>query len=452
MKQWIVHRQRTPLKGLVRVPGDKSIGHRAVILSSIAAGTSTIRNLSDGADNRNTRAAFELMGVPMREESPGILLVDGVGLRGLKAPRGPIDCGNSGTTMRLLCGLLAGQRFGSVLTGDESLSRRPMGRVCVPLRNRGAKIDGIFDGTKNDEHAPITIRALPEHASLGELDYVSSVASAQVKTALILSGLYASETTTVGEPVVSRDHTERMLAAMGVPIQRLGPAVHLDLSSWNHTLTPLDFTVASDPSSAIFILAAGALVPGSRVGVRSVCMNPTRTGALDVLRDMGCSVLRSPKGDEGGEPIADLFVSEKSGVLRGGANLGGELAVRAIDEVPILAALAATVASVTSMRELKELRVKESDRIEAIAQMLRAFGRPVQTLPDGLQFEGGAIHTASIDSHGDHRIAMAATVLALASASTEPSTVRDVGCVSTSFPGFLQTMRDLGATIEEQEL
>lgn len=443
-------RQRTPLKGLVRVPGDKSIGHRAVILGSIANGKSVIRNLSDGADNRNTRVAFESMGVSMLEESPGNLLINGVGLHGLRAASHPLDCGNSGTTMRLLCGLLAGQRFASTLVGDESLSRRPMGRVCKPLRNRGAKIDGVFDGSKNDEHAPITIRALPEGAALAELEYNSAVASAQVKTALIFSGLYSTQSTTVSEPVISRDHTERMLASMGVPIQRLGSAIYLDPSEWNQSLTPLDLTVASDPSSAAFILAAGALVPESRVGVRAVCMNPTRTGAFDVFRDMGCSILRSPKGDQGGEPIADLFVSEKSGELRSGAKLGGELAVRALDEVPILAAMAATVRAVTTMRDLKELRVKESDRIEAIAAMLRAFGRPVQTLPDGLQFEGGPITHAVIDSLGDHRIAMSATILALASESDAPTVVRDVDCVSTSFPGFLQTMRDLGATIEEQ--
>ncbi len=451
MKHWTVWPQRSPLKGLVRVPGDKSIGHRALIFSAIAQGKSSIRNLSDGADNQSTRRAFEAMGVRIEPLPGGEICVHGVGLRGLRAPTDSLDCGNSGTTMRLLCGLLAGQHFDAQLVGDRSLSGRPMGRVCKPLRNRGAKIDGVFDSGKNDEHAPIEIRALPAGVWLGELEHASAVASAQVKTALILSGLYSSETTTLSEPVISRDHTERMLSSMGVPLQRLGATVHFDPTDWSGNLTPLDLTVAADPSSAAFVLAAGALVASSRVGVRAVCTNPTRTGVLDVLRDMGCGVLRSPKGDEGGEPVADLFVSEKSGRPRSRARVGGELAVRCLDEIPVLAAVAATVAGVSTFRDITELRVKESDRVEAIAQMLRAFGRPVRVLPDGLEVEGGRIGRGTVDSHGDHRIAMAATLLAFASEDETPSSVLDVECVNTSFPGFLQTMRELGATIDEHE-
>lgn len=459
MKRWIVRAQNAPLRGAVRTQGDKSIGHRALILGSIAEGISRVRGLSRGEDNLCTRRAFERMGVRIEDAEDGSVVIHGVGLDGLRAADGPIDCGNSGTTMRLLAGLLAGQPFASTLIGDESLSRRPMGRVCKPLRSRGAKIDGRFVAEKNDECAPIEIRAMPKDLGLSELDFSSPVASAQVKSALLFSGLYASGTTTITEPVLSRDHTERMLSAMGAPISTMGPAVQLDPTEWNHRLSPVDFTVPSDPSSAMFVLVAGALVHGSRVGARGVCINRTRTGALDVLRDMGCAVLWSPKGDEGGEPVADLFVSEKSGELRSGARVGGETAVRAIDEVPALVAAAASVAQTSEFRDLRELRVKESDRIEALAKVLRAFGREVQVLPDGLVFEGGTLRPTWVESQGDHRIAMAGALMALR-ATGEPAfgsvngatVIEDTECVATSFPGFVSVLRGLGADIIEEEL
>jgi 3-phosphoshikimate 1-carboxyvinyltransferase len=459
MKRWIVRAQNTPLKGAVRTQGDKSIGHRAVILGAIAEGASRVRGLSRGEDNACTRRAFERMGVRIEDSEDGAVVIHGVGLDGLRAADGPIDCGNSGTTMRLLAGLLAGQPFGSTLIGDGSLSRRPMGRVCKPLRSRGAKIDGQFVAEKNDECAPLVIRGMPKDLGLSELEYSSEVASAQVKSALLFSGLYASGATTISEPVLSRDHTERMLSAMGAPIRAMGPAVHLDPEGWDHRLSPLDFTVPADPSSAAFVLVAGALIEGSRVGARGVCINRTRTGALDVLRDMGCATLWSPKGDEGGEPVADLFVSEKSGRLRSGARVGGETAVRAIDEVPALVAAAASVAQVSEFRDLRELRVKESDRIEALAKLLRAFGREVDVLPDGLVFEGGPLRPTWVESHGDHRIAMAAALMALV-ARAEPAygsvqgatVIEDTECVATSFPGFVTVLRGLGADIVEEEL
>jgi 3-phosphoshikimate 1-carboxyvinyltransferase len=320
------------------------------------------------------------------------------------------------------------------------------------LRSRGAKIDGAFLAAKNDECAPIEIRPMPADLGLSELEYVSPVASAQVKSALLFSGLYAQGSTIVSEPVVSRDHTERMLAAMGVPLQTVGASVYLDPDAWNHRLAPLDLTVPGDPSSAMFLLVAGALVEGSRVGVRGVCVNRTRTGALDVLRDMGCAALWSPKGDEGGEPVADLFVTEKSGALRSGARVGGELAVRSIDEAPAIVAAAASVSMVSELRDLAELRVKESDRIEALAQVLRAFGRPVEVLPDGLRFEGGALRPARVQSLGDHRIAMASALMGLVAREGEGVTVvEDVGCVDTSFPGFAEVLRGLGADIVVEE-
>lgn len=459
MKRWIVRAQSAPLKGAVRTQGDKSIGHRALIFGALAEGVSRVRGLSRGEDNACTRRAFERMGVRMEDGDDGALVIHGVGLDGLRAPDGPIDCGNSGTTMRLLAGLLAGQPFDSQLVGDPSLSRRPMGRVCKPLRSRGAKIDGVFIAEKNDECAPLTIRAMAKDLGLSELEYDSGVASAQVKSALLLSGLYASGATTISEPVLSRDHTERMLSAMGAPLQAMGSSLHFDPHGWDHRLRPLDFTVPSDPSSATFVLVAGALVAGSRVGARGVCINRTRTGAFDVLRDMGCAVLWSPKGDEGGEPVADLFVSEKSGSLRMGARVGGELAVRSIDEVPALVAAAASVAQVSEFRDLRELRVKESDRIEAMARVLRAFGREVQVLDDGLIFEGGALRPTWVESQGDHRIAMSAALMALV-AHGEPAygavngatVIEDVECVATSFPGFVTVLRALGADIVEEDL
>lgn len=459
MKRWIVRAQRVPLRGAVRTPGDKSIGHRALMLSSIAEGVSRVRGLSRGEDNMRTRRALERMGVRMVDRDDGSVLIHGVGLDGLRAADGPIDCGNSGTTMRLLAGLLAGQPFASTLLGDASLSRRPMGRVCKPLRSRGAKIDGHFVAERNDEFAPIEIRPMRKDLGLSEIEFHSPVASAQVKSALLLSGLYASGSTTIIEPVLSRDHTERMLAAMGAPIATLGPVVQLDPHGWDYKLNPLDVTIPSDISSAMFVLVAGALVPGSRVGVRGVCINRTRTGALDVLRDMGCAALWLPKGDEGGEPVADLFVSERSGELRLGARVGGETAVRAIDEIPALVAASASVAHVSEFRDLKELRVKESDRIESLANMLRAFGREVQVLEDGLVFEGGTLRPTWVDSQGDHRIAMAAALMALR-ATGEPThgsvggatVIEDTECVATSFPGFVTVLRGLGADIIEEEL
>lgn len=450
MKRWRVRPASRPLRGVVRVPGDKSIGHRAVILASLARGTSTLAGLSDGADNRATRAAFEQMGIAMRVTAEGALAIDGRGLHGLTAPSGPIDCGNSGTTMRLLAGVLASQHFDSVLIGDPSLSSRPMARVARPLRNRGAKIDGVFDAARNDETAPLTIRALPPGIRLAELEHVLEIASAQVKSCLLFSGLDARGPTALVEPVVSRDHTERMLQAMGAPLQTMGPAVLLDPTAWDGVLTPIDITIPGDPSSAAFLLVAAHIVPGSRIIVRSACVNPTRTGAFDVLRDMGGGVSVQPIGDAAGEPVGDLHVGASGPFeLRSPARVGGELAVRAIDEVPALVAAAACAPRGTSeFHDLRELRVKESDRIDALVAMLHAFGLDAEAFADGLRIgsarkpRGGAV----VDSHGDHRIAMSAAVLALAAEGD--TVVRDVRCVETSFPGFVNVMRKLGAEIE----
>jgi 3-phosphoshikimate 1-carboxyvinyltransferase len=453
MKRWRVHPAKAPLRGAIRVPGDKSIGHRAIILASIAQGSSLLAGLSPGEDNRATRAALVAMGVAMRKDERGALRVEGVGLRGLRPAPGPIDCGNSGTTMRLLAGLLAAQHFDSVLVGDASLSRRPMARVTRPLRDRGARIDGVIDPARNDETAPLEIRALPRGGRLNELAYRLPVPSAQVKTALILSGLDAAGPTLLEEPVVTRDHTERMLAAMGLPIETVATAVGFDPSAWNGVLAPLEITIPGDLSSAAFPLVAAHLLPGSRLIVRGVGVNPTRTGVLDVLRDMGGGVIVEPRGDAGGEPVGDLHVGAyEPAELRSAARVGGELAVRAIDEIPALVAAAAGAARGTSeFRDLQELRVKETDRIAALVAMLRAFALDAEPLPDGLRVGSGRRPRggATIQSRGDHRIAMAGAVLALVAEGE--TVVEDVACVDTSFPSFVPVMRRLGAQIDEQE-
>ncbi len=449
MPDLLVHPADKPLVGSVPVPGDKSITHRAILLGGLARGATRIRGGAIGDDNRATLAALRAMGVGAREAA-GELVLEGVGLGGLRAPAGDLDCGNSGTTMRLLAGLLVAQRFPTRLVGDASLSRRPMQRIATPLRLRGGRIEGVFDPRRPGEiTAPLAIEGLPEPAVLSELEYELPVASAQVKSAILLSGLYAAGPTFVREPTVSRDHTERMLRALGVPIGSVGGMVALDGPAWSGELASFDMSVPGDLSAATFLLAAAALVPESRVDVRRVGLNPTRTGALEVLRDMGATVLVEPKGDELGEPIGDVRV----GASRlASARIGGETVTRAIDEVPVLCALAARARGESALFDAAELRVKESDRIATMAEVLRAFGVGVEERPDGLVIEGrpeGRLRAADVASRGDHRVAMSAAVLGLVADGT--TRVRDAGCIATSFPRFVGTLRALGATIEVLE-
>ena len=446
-RRWRVRPATKPLRGAFDLPGDKSIGHRALLFAALADGPSTLRNLSGGDDNLRTRAALESLGVRVVERD-GAVTVEGVGLGGLRAPGAPIDCGNSGTTMRLLAGVLAAQPFASRLVGDASLMRRPMGRVTRPLRNRGARIEGVIDPARRDELPPLDIAPLDGAKRLFELEYVLPVASAQVKSCLLLSGLWADGTTSLREPTLSRDHTERMLAAMGAPLQTLGPAVHLDPAGWDGVLAPLSFEVPGDPSSAAFFVVAAHIVPGSRIAARGVCTNPTRTGFLEVLRDQGGGAVVAPKGERGGEPVGNLHVGVgDTGTLRRGARVGGELAVRSIDEVPALVAAAAVSPGESRFEDLAELRVKESDRIAALVAMVRAFGLGADATDDGLRVLGGRPRGgAVVRSEGDHRIAMAAAVLALAAEGE--TVIDDVACVDTSFPGFAAILRGLGADIE----
>ncbi len=445
--RWRIKPAAKPLRGAFDLPGDKSIGHRALIFSALARGASSIRNLSGGDDNLRTRAALQALGVEMRDVD-GALRVEGVGLEGLRAPSGDIDCGNSGTSMRLLAGVLVAQDFASRMVGDASLSRRPMGRITRPLRGRGARIEGTIDPVRRDEVPPLEIAPLDRGRRLFELEYELPVASAQVKSCLLLSGLWADGATSLREPFVSRDHTERMLYAMGAPIETLGSAVRLDPSGWDGALAPIELDVPGDPSSAAFLVVAAHVVPGSRVTVRRACTNPTRTGFLEVLRDMGGGAVVDPKGERGGEPVGNLHVGlAGTGVLRSGARVGGELAVRSIDEVPALVAAAAVAPGESRFDDVAELRVKESDRVAALVEMVRAFGLDAEARGDAFTVRGGDPRGgATVRSHGDHRIAMAAAVLALA--ADGETLVEDVGCVDTSFPSFAAILRGLGADLE----
>jgi 3-phosphoshikimate 1-carboxyvinyltransferase len=442
----VVRPAKRPLEGSVPVPSDKSIGHRALLLASLANGKSRITSFSRGEDNVSTATAMRAMGVAIEDVGSTELVVTGAGIFGLRAPAGPLDCGNSGTTMRLLAGLLSAQPFESTLVGDASLSRRPMLRVVGPLRARGARIDGSPHATKADEvTAPLVVGPLPDGEFLKGIEFVSPVASAQVKSALLLSGLYAHGPTYFKEPTVSRDHTERMLQAMGVPIRTIGPVVELDPAGWNGQLPGLDIDIPGDLSAAAFLLVAAQIVPGSRVTTRGVGVNPTRTGLLEVLRDMGAGIVSEPHGDRAGEPIANL--SSFGEPLRA-VRIGGEIVPRAIDEIPIVCALAARARGTTTISDAEELRVKESDRLAAMAGVLRAFGVACEERPDGLAVEGreGPLEPATVESKDDHRIAMTAAVMALAAGG--PSRIRNVDCVSTSFPRFVGTLRALGAEID----
>lgn len=429
------------------MPGDKSIAHRAILLAGIASGTSRVEGGALGEDNEATLGALRAMGVVANEAEGGAIAIAGAGLHGLSAPAGPIDCGNSGTTMRLLAGVLAAQRFATVLTGDASLSRRPMERVARPLRLRGARIEGEIDPKRAGEiTAPLRIGPLPAPHVLGPLSYELPVASAQVKSAALLSGLWADGATYVREPLVSRDHTERMLSALGVPINAMGAIVELDPAAWSGSLPAFEIRVPGDLSAAAFLVAAAQIVAGSRVDVRRVGLNPTRTGLCEILRDMGGALETEPQGDELGEPIGHLHAAFTE--LRA-TRTGGERVTRAIDEIPILCALAARARGVTTIADAAELRVKESDRIAAMAGVLRAFGVGCEEQRDGLSIEGAPdrpLAAATIASGGDHRVAMTAAVLGLV--ADGPTRVLDAACIATSFPKFVGTLRALGAKIE----
>lgn len=445
MSDLVVYPAERPLSGSVPVASDKSITHRALLLGALARGTSRVEG-GVGADNAATIAALRSLGIEV-DVGEGGVRIEGRGLGGLSAPARDLDCGNSGTTARLLAGVLAAQRFTSVLVGDESLTRRPMERVAKPLRLRGARIEGrLAPDRPGESFLPMTIGPLPAPHVLGALEYELPVPSAQVKSALLLSGLFADGPTFVREPTVSRDHTERMLLALGVPIEAVGPVVKLDGPGWSGELPAFSMTPPGDASAAAFLLAAASTVGGSSVSIRRVGVNPTRTGFLEILRDMRGTLAVEPRGEERGEPLADLHAAAADLVA---TRVGGELTGRAIDEIPVACVLMARASGVSEILDAAELRHKESDRIRVMSDVLRAFGVDTEERDDGLRIEGAAgrtLRAAQVDSQGDHRVAMSAAVLALA--ADGPSRVKDADCIATSFPRFVGTLRALGARID----
>ena len=412
-----------PLRGTVRVPGDKGISHRALLSASLASGRSTIRGLADGDDVQSTRRAIEQLGVRVKASEPSTVAVLGTGASGLREPDAVIDCGNSGTTMRMLTGLLAGRPFLSVLGGDSSLQARPMGRVARPLRALGARVDGRAEG----EFAPLVIRGGGLTGRRIELDVVS----AQVKTAMILAGLQAEGVTEVVEPAPSRDHTERMLEALAAPITRLDDrTTRVEAGA----PTPFEVDVPGDPSSAALFAVAACITPGSSIVVEDVCLNPRRLGFVEVLRAMGARVDAEQTSERLGEPVGRLTVEASPLVattIRPDEGM--------IDEIPVLAVAAAFADGVTEIHGVAELRVKESDRINTIGQELTQMGVAVETKQDALTIRGGKPRPAMFKSHGDHRIALAAAVAA--NAMPGESTVRGWRSVAVSYPRFAD---DLG--------
>jgi 3-phosphoshikimate 1-carboxyvinyltransferase len=434
-----------PLSGEVVAPGDKSVGHRALLFSLLSSTPVRIRGLGAGADNGRTARAIAMLGATTARAGAD-LIVTGRGRADLCAPEAPIDCGNSGTTIRLLTGLLAGQRFASELFGDASLSRRPMARVIEPLRAMGAEIHG--QAGAGDVTPPLTIA--PRTGPLVARHHRLAIASAQVKTALLLAGLYADGATRIHEPSRSRDHSEHLLAAMGAPLGHDGDEVVLDTRGWDGRLAIDDLEVPGDPSSAAFLIAAALVAGVGPAGVvcRDLGVNPTRTGFLDVLAAMGAAIELTDRRDAyAGEPIATARITGPAPALAA-TRIDGALTVRAIDEVPILAAVAALAEGDTVIADADELRVKESDRIATTVAMLAAFGVAAEARADGLVVHGRGRRTLAaghVDSAGDHRIAMAAAVLALI--ADGPSQIDDADNVATSYPGFVEALRGLGAEV-----
>lgn len=420
------------LKGEVQIPGDKSISHRAVMLGSIARGTTEISHFLNGADCLSTIHCFQKMGIEI-EQSKDLVLVHGRGLRGLKAPQGILDTGNSGTTTRLICGILSGQDFSSVLSGDDSLNSRPMKRIMDPLNQMGARITSIQD----NNCAPLRI----EPGTLHGIRYVSPVASAQVKSSVLLAGLYADSPVSVTEPVLSRNHTELMLGSFGADISS---ELHADGSA-TASVSPCaelygqKIQVPGDISSAAYFIAAGLLVPGSRLLVKNVGINPTRAGFLEICRKMGADIGYLNRQSQGGEETADLLVTPKP---LAGTVIEGAVIPSLIDEIPILAVMAAFAEGTTVIRDAAELKVKETNRIQTVTENLLAMGAEIIPTEDGMIIHGtGALKGTQIQSHLDHRIAMAFSVAALAAEGT--TTILDGQCVDVSYPGFFAQLMDL---------
>ncbi len=420
------------MRGRLRVPGDKSISHRSIMLGSLAEGVTRVSGFLEGEDSLATLEAFRSMGVNIEGPDQGRVVIHGVGMQGLKAPEGPLDLGNSGTSMRLLAGLLAGQGLDLTLTGDASLSSRPMRRVTDPLALMGAKVETTEAGT-----APLRIHPVP---FLKAIDYELPVASAQVKSCVLLAGLYADGETCVTEPAPTRDHTERMLQGFGYELKKQGGRVCL---KGGGRLTACDIDVPADISSAAFFLVGASIAPGSDLTLEHVGMNPTRDGVITILRLMGADIEVSNERSVGGEPVADLRV--RHAPLKG-IRIPGDQVPLAIDEFPALFVAAACAEGETVLTGAEELRVKESDRIQVMADGLQALGVDARPTPDGMVIQGGALHGGEVHSHGDHRIAMSLAMAALR-ANAEIH-IRDCANVNTSFPNFVGLAGDAGLGIE----
>ena len=433
------------LRGSVGVPGDKSISHRALMLGALAEGTSRVEGFLPSGDCLATVGCLRQLGIEIEPTTAGVatsLIIRGRGLRGLRPPDAELDCRRSGTTMRLLAGILAGQRFGTVLGGAPQLLRRPMRRVTDPLRRMGARI------RDTEGHGPIFIDGVED---LRGGDHKLTVASAQVKSALLLAGLFAGEPLTISLPGPARDHTERMLAAQieprqdaAAPLTFGATSARLDASGIDR-LRAIDRTVPGDISSAAFPLAAALVLSNSEITLTDIGINPTRTGLLDVLNSMGAEISLDHQRDQGGEPVADLTVCSSELT---GTEVGGEMVVRMIDEFPILSLLATQARGTTVVRDAEELRVKETDRILNVVTELRKLGAVIEARSDGFVVEGPTrLQGAEVDSQGDHRLAMTLTIAGLIAEGE--TTVLGAECIPDSFPGFVETMRLLGAAITQ---
>ncbi|MDG2107693.1 MAG: 3-phosphoshikimate 1-carboxyvinyltransferase [Woeseiaceae bacterium] len=429
-----MHFQVNPSKiydASVTVPGDKSISHRALMLGSIATGQTAIKGFLAGKDCLATMSAMQLLGVEIDMPSSTEILIQGCGLNSLQKPGSDLNLENSGTAMRLLAGLLSGQRFSSVLRGDESLSGRPMGRIIAPLTLMGAVIGSDPDGTP-----PLHISGGME---LNAIHYDLPMASAQVKSALLLAGLYADGVTSITEPAVTRDHTERMLGTMGVTVVNSEGKISLE---GGQQLDGCNVNVPADLSSASFVILAVLLAEKADVMITNVGVNPTRTGVIEILQGMGGDITLENKQLSGGEPIADIRV--RSSQLSG-CNIDPALVSLAIDEFPVLFVAAAAASGETIFSGIAELRVKESDRISAMSEGLRNLGIRIDEQPDGAIIQGGQFTSGTLQSYGDHRIAMSLAIAG--TVASDSVTVKDVAAVDTSFPDFCQCMAKIGADI-----
>jgi 3-phosphoshikimate 1-carboxyvinyltransferase len=420
------------LKGKLRVPGDKSISHRSIMLGSLAEGTTKVSGFLEGEDALATLAAFRAMGVEIEGPNEGNVTIHGVGMHGLKAPEGDVYVGNSGTSIRLLSGLLAGQNFDVTLTGDKSLSGRPMKRVTDPLALMGATIDS------NEGKPPLKING---GSALKAINYDLPMASAQVKSCVLLAGLYADGVTSVTEPAPTRDHTERMLQGMGYQVNVDGDTVSL---TGGGKLTATDIDVPSDISSATFFMVGAAISPGSDLTLTHVGINPTRIGVINILREMGADITLLNERETGGEPVADIQV--RYSPLKG-INIPEDQVPLAIDEFPAIFIAAACADGQTVLTGAEELRVKESDRIQAMADGLVALDVDATATPDGIIINGGLIGSGEIDSVGDHRIAMSFAMAALQAGGTIQ--INDCANVATSFPNFIELATEAGLDISE---